>query len=290
MSLYTTLIRSSKPILAAAMLSLAAPAVWADEQSPFGGLLRRGAGQASETVTHPLPAKDMVTARKDWGHFQVTNITTNETFNLPIFPHYPVEAGVQQAQLSTVENDGKTLIAPVDLTGRGLSDLLIGRQGWGGFRVYTNGQSLPKPFDGFVEGLYPKEEATVKTKILAMDLADLQVDNNLLVTVGDFLGNGTEQLAYFRPGWSAIQVVGSHGKVAMEADLRGIPADKEGDRLHFLFAFKDTKPGERTRLAYHRHGVPKLLVFTSDGQRFTRTEEDAKTNWNLLNQYHPNPL
>ena len=288
---YTTLAQSSKPIIAAAILSLAAPAVWADEQSAFGGLLRREASQASAPMALPLPAKDMITARKDWGHFMVTNVTTNETFNMPIFPHYPVEAGVQQAQLSTLENDGKTLIAPVDLTGRGLSDIIIGRQGWGGFRVYTNGQALPKPMDAFVEGLYPKgEEPTVTTKILAMDLSDLQVDNNLLTTVGDFLGNGTEQVAYFRPGWSAIQVVGAHGKVAMEADLRGIPADKDGDRLHFLFAFKDTKPGERTKLAYHRRGVPKMLVFTSDGQRFTRTEEDAKTHWNLLNQYQPNPL
>ena len=84
---YTTLAQSSKPIIAAAILSLAAPAVWADEQSAFGGLLRREASQASAPMALPLPAKDMITARKDWGHFMVTNVTTNETFNMPIFPH-----------------------------------------------------------------------------------------------------------------------------------------------------------------------------------------------------------
>ena len=290
MNLYTRLPLSAKPIFTAAILSLASPAAWADEVSAFGGFLHPPAGQAAPALIHPLPAQDRVTARKDWGQFKVTRLTTNETFNLTVFPHYPVEAGVQPALLSSLENDGKTFIAPVDLTGRGLSDLVIGRQGWGGLRVYTNGQAMPSPFDGFVEGFYPKGEATLNTKLLAMDLSDLQVDNNLLATSGDFLGNGTEQVAYFRPGWSAVQVVGAHGKVTMEADLRGIPADKDGDRMHFLFAFKGTKPGERTKFAYHRHGVGKLLVFTCDGQRFTRSEEDAMANWNLLNQFHPNPL
>ena len=290
MTFFSAFPRSAKPIIAMAILSLAAPAVWADEQSAFGGLLRRDATQPSAGVAHPLPARDMVTTRSDWGHFMVTNLTTNETFNMPLFPHYPVSPGVQPVPLSTIENDGKTFIAPADLTGRGLSDLLIGRQGWGGFRVYTNGQALPRTFDGFVVGLYAKEDAGLKTQILPMDLSDLEVDNNLLATVGDFLGNGTEQVAYFRPGWSAIQVAGTHGKVAMEADLRGIPTDTPGERMHFLFAFRNDKPGERTRLAYHRRGVGKLLVFTCDGQRFTRSEVDTRSHWNLLNQFNPNPL
>ena len=209
---------------------------------------------------------------------------------MPIYPHYPITEGVQASPLSSIENDGKTCIIPIDLAGRGVSDLMIGRQGWGGWRVYTNGQCLPKPFDGFVEGFLPKGSENVQLQTLNMDLSDLQVDNNLLTAVGDFLGTGSEQLAYFRPGWDAVYVVGPQGKVRFEADLRGIPADKDGNRLHYLFAFKGDKPGEKSRMAYHRQGVPKLLVFASDGHRFQRSEEDTRTNWNLLNQYHPNPL
>jgi hypothetical protein len=116
------------------------------------------------------------------------------------------------------------------------------------------------------------------------------VDNNLMGVAGDFMGNGTEQLAYFRPGWGAIQLAGAHGKISLEADLSGIPADKEGDRCHWLFAFKGSKPGERTRFAYYRKGATQLLIFTNDGSRFTRTVEDTATHWKLLNQFNPNPL
>jgi len=288
-----TFTKLSRILAAAAVLSLGAPAAWADETSAFCGLLRLTPDQAADKEARPLPARHQATARKDWGAFQVKNMLTNETFNMPVFPHYPVSPGVQPALLATLENDGNNVIAPVDLTGRGVSDLLLGRKDWGGWRVYTNGQALSKPFDGFVEGFYPKPAEgaveTLQNQLLPMDLSDLEVDRNLMTAAGDFLGNGTEQLAYFRPGWGAIQVIGAHGKVAIEADLRGIPVDTSGDRQHWVFAFKG-KPGERTRLAYHRRGVPKLLVFTSDGHRFTRTEEDTAGQWNLLNQFNPNPL
>ena len=232
----------------------------------------------------------MVTTNKGWGHFNVKDVTTNENFNMAVYPHYPPSAGVQATAINGIENDGNNCIIPIDLTGRGVSDIMIGRPGWGGWLIYTNGQHLSKPFDGFVEGFYPKDSETSQGPTLSMDLSDLQVDNNLLTAVGDFLGNGTEQLAYFRPGWNAIQVVGAHGKVSFEADLRGIPVDQAGARQQYLFAFKNDKPGERTRLAYHRKGAPKLLVYTSDGTRFQRSEADTTSNWNLLNQYNPNPL
>ena len=231
----------------------------------------------------------MLSVKKGWGHFIVTNSMTNETFKMAMYPHYPVAAGVLPLPLSGIEEDGKTCIVPVDLAGRGVSDLLIGRHGWGGWLVYTNGQRLAKPFDGFVQGFMPKNSEAIQGTTLDMDLSDLEVDNNLLLAVGDFLGNGSEQVAYFRPGWDAIQVVGAQGKVRFEADLRGIPVDPAGDRQHYLFAFKGGQPGERTRLAYHRHGVPRLLVFTSDGTRFQRSEQDTLSSWNLLNQCQPNP-
>ena len=286
----STFTRITRTLAAAAVLGLATPAAWADEQSAFGGLLRLTPDQAGDREARPLPARFSATARKDWGAFMVKNLLTNETFNMPVYPHYPPAPGVQPALLASLENDGRNVIAPVDLTGRGVSDLLLGRKDWGGWRVYTNGQALSRPFDGFVEGFCEGGgEETLKSQLLAMDLSDLEVDQNLMTAAGDFLGNGTEQLAYFRPGWGAIQVIGAHGKVAIEADLGGIPADREGDRQNFLFAFKG-RAGERTRLAYHRRGGDKLLVFTSDGHRFTRTVEDARPLWNQLNQFNPNPL
>jgi hypothetical protein len=279
-----------KVAVTAAAVSLAAPHASADETSAMGGLLRAPQTQAEAAPTYPLPAKFTATTRKDWTHFAVKDVTTNETFNMQVYPHYPVAEGVQPSPLTCVENDGKTFIVPIDLTGRGVADLIIGRQQWSGWRVYTNGQRLAKPFDGFVEGFLPKGAEAVQGPLLPMDLTELRVDNNLLGAVGDFLGNGTEQLAYFRPGWENILVVGAHGLKAMPADLRGIPVDKDGERLHFLFPYRSDKPGERTRLAYHRHGVPRMLMFTFEADKVTRTEVEAKDHWNLLNQFNPNPL
>jgi hypothetical protein len=274
----------------AAVVGMAAPRASADETSAMGGLLRAPEAKAGEAAVYPLPAKFTATTRKDWTHFAVKNITTNEAFNMHVFPHYPVAEGVQPSPLTTVENDGKTYIVPIDLTGRGVSDLMIGREKWGGWRVYTNGARLAKPFDGFVEGFMPKGSDTVQSPLLAMDLTELVVDDNLLGAVGDFLGNGTEQLAYFRPLWDTIVVVGAHGRKAFQADLRGITADTGGGRQQFLFPYRSQKPGERTRLGYHRHGVTKMLTFTFDGDKVTRGEVETKDNWNLLNQYNPNPL
>ena len=288
----TTIISTtlSRALVAACALALAAPAALADEGAACAGLLRLKECKATEAHAYPLPATFMASTRKAWGAFKVTNITTNETFTMNIYPHYPVAAGAEPTPIANIENDGANYIVPIDLTGRGVSDIMVSREGWGGWYVYTNGQCLPKAFDGFVAGFLPKGSETVTAATLNMDLSDLQVDNNLLGVVGDFLGNGTEQLAYFRPEWDAIQVVGAHGKARFPADLRGIKGDKAGDRQHWLFAFKSDKPGGRTKFAYHRRGVPKMLVFTSDGKGFHRSEVDTKEQWNLLNQFTPNPL
>ena len=276
-----------RALTAACALFLGSPRLQADEVTACAGLLRV---DAADSASNPHTARHTASTRKDWSHFAVTSVQTHETFNMPVYPHYPVAEGAQPIKLATIENDGKTCMVPVDLSGRGVCDLLVGRKDWGGWRVYSNAMGMSKRVDGFIEGYYPKGEETLKTQVLAMDLSDLQVDNNLLIAVGDFLGNGTEQVAYCRPEWTAIQVAGAHGKVPFEADLRGIPVDKDsGDRSHFLFAFKG-KPGERTRLAYYRKGVAKLMVFTSDGSRFSRGEAEVQSSWNQLNQCSPNPL
>ena len=289
----SSLSKLSKALVAVCALSVAAPFLQADEVSAFGGLLRGEKAKEGEASVYPLPAKHMSTIRKDWSAFVVKDVTTNETFNMSIYPHYPVTVGAQPAPVTTIENDGKNYIVPIDLHGRGLSDLMIGRQGWGGWRVYTNGQALAEPVNGFVEGLYnkgKKGEEKLQSQLLAMDLSDLQVDLDLLGCVGDFLGNGTEQLVYFRPQWTTVFVVGAHGKQNFEADLKGIEPDRGGDRHHYLIPFKGSKAGERTRFAYYRHGVGKMLVFSFDGARFNRTEEDVSSHWKELNQYSPNPL
>jgi len=280
----------TRALAAAGLLALTAPGAFADETSASAGVLKNPACSKGQAQVLPLPATHIATVRKDWTATNVTNLATNETFKMPFFPHYPVSAGAQPIPLANIDNDGQTFIMPVDLTGRGVSDLVIARKGWGGWEVFTNGACLSKPFDGFVEGLYTRDKEQLQAKLIAVDTQDLQVDNNLLAAVGDFLGNGTEQVAYFRPGWNAIAVVGAHGRTQMPAELAGIAADKEGDRQHFLFAFKGGKPGERTRLAYYRKGHAKLAVFTSDGARFTRSEADTKASWNQLNQNYPNPL
>lgn len=262
----------------------------AEQPSAACGLFKISKDESKDTHILPLPALFSAVTDKNWDNFLVKNMTTNETFKMPVYPHYPVASGVQPVPIQALGDDQLTYIVPVDLMGRGASDIMLARESWSGWQVYTNGARLSKPFDGFVEGMFSKDKEEFTSKTLVADAADLRVDNNLLGAVGDFLGNGTEQLAYFRPGWDQIRIVGAHGKSLMDADLKGIPEDLKGARINFLFAFKGTKPGERTRLAFHRSGWTKLLVFTSDGARFSRSELPTKENWNLLNQTTPNPL
>ena len=283
-----TFTKLSRILAAAAVLSLGAPAAWADETSAFCGLLRLTPDQAADKEARPLPARHQATARKDWGAFQVKNMLTNETFNMPVFPHYPVSPGVQPALLATLENDGNNVIAPVDLTGRGVSDLLLGRKDWGGWRVYTNGQALSKPFDGFVEGFYPKPAEgaveTLQNQLLPMDLSDLEVDRNLMTAAGDFLGNGTEQLAYTRPGANQVWVVGQHGVMTMKADLQGIAPASGSARSHWLFPYKSNRKGQRTRLAYYRLGADHLRRLVPRGMEFVQEKVPLKGHWERLNQ------
>ena len=181
--------------------------------------------------------------------------------------------------------DGSTLLAAVDLTGSGMSDLVYARKDWGGWKVLSNGGRLAKPFQGFVAGAYEKGQDSARSETIPADTRDMVVDNDLLAVVGDFLGNGTEQLAYTRPGWSQMFVVGSHGVTQMTVDLAGIESNGPGARVHWLFPFKNRAKGiHHTRIAYYRMGREDLVTFAPRGMAFKRDQIPLKGNWERLSQ------
>ena len=161
-------------------------------------------------------------------------------------------------------DDGLTLSAAVDFTGSGVSDLIYARREWGAWRVLANGNRLAKPFQGFATSKDEKDPGATLTELIPAPTGDLAVDNDLLAAVGDFLGNGTEQLAYTRPGCTQFWVVGAHGVVQLPADLKGIEANGPGARVHWLFPFK-SRTGQHTRLAVYRMGCKRPAHLHAQG-------------------------
>ncbi len=251
------------------------------QHSCHSGLFKRGDKDPKEL---PLPPVQKLEALVDKNSFKIRDARNGEQFTFQVFSASP---GAQPVGLKAlgedIPDDGSTLVAPVDLTGSGVSDLIYARKDWGGWKVLSNGARLPKPFQGFVAGMHDKGQASAKSDIIPADTHDLVVDNDLLAVVGDFLGNGTEQLAYTRPGWSQIWVVGGHGVVQMTADLKGIEANGPGARVHWLFAFK-SKGGHHTRIAYYRMGRTEMPTFAPRGMAFKRDQVPLKGNWEKLNQ------
>lgn len=263
---------------------LAAPAAFAAD--PFlhachSGLFKRSDKDPKDL---PLPAVQKLEALADQNGFRIRDGRTGEQFVFQVFSAAP---GAQPAALKAlggdIADDGSTLVAAVDLTGSGVSDLVYARKDWGGWKVLSNGGRMAKPFQGFVAGLCEKGQDSAKSELIPADTRDLAVDNDLLAVVGDFLGNGTEQLAYTRPGWSQIWVVGAHGVAQMAADLNGIAANGPGARVHWLFPFK-AKGAHRTRIAYYRMGSTELTTFAPRGMAFKRDQVPLKGNWERLNQ------
>ncbi len=249
--------------------------------SYLSGLFRRTEADPKE---HPLPPFQKLEALADKHSFKIRD-ARGDQFVFQVLAAYP---GSSPAALKDVgaelAGDGTTLVAPVDLTGSGVSDLIYARKDSAGFQVLSNGTRLPRPFQGFVAGFYPKDRDTAQAAAIAVDTHDLVVDHNLLAVTGDFLGNGTEQLAYTRPGWSQIWVVGAHGAVQLAADLRGLEDNGAGDRLHWLFAFKPAKGTRHTRIAYYRKGCTELPTFSPRGMAFKREQVPLKGNWEKLRQ------
>jgi hypothetical protein len=272
----------------AALALVAAPSVLrADDtlkQSLVHGVFKASpeAGDAGGPPILPLVPAQKITSVEGRATFRITGGAAGEGASFPVLAGPESREAVALAELM---DDGATFVAAVDLTGSGVSDLLMARKGMGGWKVLTNGQRLAKPVQAFLVGFYEKGAGSARTDTIPADLGDLTVDQDLLAATGDFLGNGTEQLAYTRPGASQMWVVGAHGVATMRADLKGVEATPAGPRTHFLFAFKAaTHRVQHTRLAYYRMGCTDLLRLVPKGMEFHAERVPLKGNWERLNQ------
>ena len=272
-------------LLAAGLASSFAFAQDPLQHSCHFGLFKRGEAESKDHPL-PLPAIQKLEQLVNKNSFKIRDLRDNNQFVYQVYAACPTSGAAALKDLGEdFPADGTSLVAPVDLTGSGVSDLIFARKDWGGWKVLSNGTRLPKPFQGFVAGLYEKGQESSKSETIPADTRDLVVDNDLLAVVGDFLGNGTEQLAYTRPGWTQMYVVGCHGVPQMAVDLTGIQANGPGARVHWLFPFKaNTKGIHHTRIAYYRMGATELPTFAPRGMAFKRVQVPLKGNWERLSQ------
>jgi hypothetical protein len=250
------------------------------------GVFKRGEAESKEHPL-PLPAVQKLEQLVNKNSFKIRDLRDNNPFVYQVYAACPTSGPAALKDLGEdFPDDGTTLVAAVDLTGSGVSDLIYARKDWGGWKVLSNGSRLPKPFQGFVAGLYEKGQESAKSETIPADTRDMLVDTNLLAVVGDFLGNGTEQLAYTRPGWTQMYVVGCHGVTQMAADLTGIQPNGPGARVHWLFPFKAPGKGiHHTRIGYYRMGAEELPTFAPKGMAFKRSQVPLNTaNWDKLSQ------
>jgi hypothetical protein len=264
-----------------AALALAAGLATAHAAPPLQHALTHGVFKADaeatpETAIHPLEPAQKLDALKD-ATFRITGRDAADGLSYPVY----AEPGSRTAAKLEGLGDG-AFLASLDLTGAGVSDLIYTSKDLPGWKVLTNGTRLPQPEQAFIAGLFVKG-ARVQDAIPADNRA-FTVDNNLLAAVGDFMGNGTEQLAYTYPGQNQIWVVGAHGVMTMKADLTGFEPAAAGDRNHWLFAYHANRKGQRTRLAYYRTGADHLVRLTPKGMEFVQDKVPLKGHWTRLNQ------
>ena len=252
---------------------------------PLKNALVHGVFQTSEAlyqgVIHPLePAQELRGLRAP-STFWVAGGAAGEGMAFPVLA---APGSADPADLSDIGDAGETFLAPVDLTGAGVSDLIYVQKGMPGWKVMSNGQRLDQPATGFVAGFYEKGSADRRCDYFPADTRDLIVDQDFLAVVGDFLGNGTEQLAYTRPGQNRFWVVGAHGVTTMNADLKGLECTASGPRCHWLFPYKAARTTQRTRIAYYRAGSDHLIRLVPKGMEFVQERVPLKGHWERLNQ------
>lgn len=236
---------------------------------------------AGAVAVHPLQPLQRLDAMPDKATFRIVGQETAESMTFPVLAAPGVPGA---ADLADIGEEGETFMAPLDLAGAGVSDLIYARKDAAGWKVLTNGARLPKPMQGFVAGYFEKGSDSRKCEVIPADTHELTVDQDLLAATGDFLGNGTEQLAYTRPGQHQIWIVGAHGVTTMKADLKGIEPTPAGERIHWLFPYKATRKVQRTRLAYYRAGSSQILRLVPKGMEFVQEKVPLKGNWERLNQ------
>lgn len=231
---------------------------------------------------HPLEPSQKLEALQNGNTFQVafTGTKAGERMAFPILK----DPGAKEPMAPAGLAEEGTFIAAVDLTGSGVSDLVYGGKATGGWKVLTNGARLPNPVQGFVAGFFEAGAGAARTDTIPADTRDVTLDQDLLAAVGDFLGNGTEQLAYTRPGQTQMWVVGAHGVVTLKADLKGIEATSGAAKSHWLFPYKASRKGQRTRLAYYRLGADHLARLVPKGMEFIQEQAPLKGHWERLNQ------
>lgn len=270
-----------------AALALAAGLTTAQAEEPlqYGlvhGVFRAEAETAGKDAIHPLEPAQKLEALENGHTFRIgrTGPMAGEAFTFPVFAGPDAKEPAAPAGL-TAEG---TFIAAVDLTGSGVSDLVYGGKATGAWKVLTNGSRLPKPVQGFVAGYFEQGADSPRTDAIPSDTRDFAKDQDLLAAVGDFLGNGKEQLAFTRPGETQIWIVGAHGVLAMKADLKGVEATSAGAKNHWLFSYKANRKGQRTRLAYYRAGADHLTRLVPKGMEFAQEQVPLKGHWERLNQ------
>ena len=79
--------------------------------------------------------------------------------------------------------------------------------------------------------------------------------------------------------------MGLHGVTTVKADLKAIePAPAGTARSHWLFPYKASRKGQRTRLAYYRQGSDHLIKLEPKGMEFVAHKVPLKGNWDRLCQ------
>jgi len=243
------------------------------------GIFRPAEGGIGEGAVHPLEPAQKVEGLQNHNTFLVTSRETGEKMA------FPVHAGPGAKEPTTLKDfgeDGATFLAALDLTGTGVSDLIYTRKDMPGWKVLSNGARLATPVRAFVVGLHDRD--SLKAELIPADTREFKADHDLLAVTGDFLGNGTEQLAYTRPGQTQLWIVGANGVTTMKAELKGIEPTPPGARSHWLFSCKATRKSQRTRIAYYRAGADHLIRLVPKGMEFVQERVPLKGHWERLNQ------
>jgi len=257
------------------------------EYSLVHGVFRPAPDTVGEGAIHPLEPLQKVEGIQNGNTFRIKVLGgvlgggPAETVAYPVFTN---ASGKELANLVDFKPGSTTFLAALDLTGTGVSDIIYSNKDLSGWKILSNGARLPKPLAGFCEGFYAKGADHPDTLLIPADNHELTVDQDLLAVVGDFLGNGTEQLAYTRPGQRQMWVVGAHGVLTMQAELTGLAPALPGVKTHWLFPFKANKQGQHTRIAYYRLGADRLIRLVPKGMVFTQEQVPLKGNWERLNQ------
>jgi hypothetical protein len=132
-------------LLAAGLASSFAFAQDPLQHSCHFGLFKRGEAESKDHPL-PLPAIQKLEQLVNKNSFKIRDLRDNNQFVYQVYAACPTSGAAALKDLGEdFPADGTTLVAPVDLTGSGVSDLIFARKDWGGWKVLSNGTRLPFP-------------------------------------------------------------------------------------------------------------------------------------------------